>query len=180
MPPKRMLLHDRRLRGNPPSIAQNTYQVDASTNTLGMVRWVGTYAQRQGGLDELIVMCHGYFDGAAFDGLQLSANDLNIANLPIAALWNPHISKIIVYACGAAAPGKFGPARSGQTFCRILAAVSGATVFASTAIQLYRREWASDFLGWEGTINFGRWEGQVYRFQPNGTVSRAQLAAQPT
>ena len=175
-----MLLHDRRLRGTPPSIAQNTYQVDANTPTIGMVRWVGTYAQRQNGLDELIVMCHGYHTGVTFDGLQLSENDITLANMVLTAEWNPHIAKIILFACGAANPGIKGPARSGQVFCRTLAQITGATVFASDENQRYRG-WnvLREFLDWEGTISFGAWEGQVYRFLPNGTVSPYEFPDHP-
>jgi hypothetical protein len=31
-----------------------------------------------------------------------------------------------------------------------------------------------------GTINFRSWEGQVYRFSPEGTITAVTLAAQPT
>ncbi len=168
--PGTMLVHDQRLAGNPPSIAHNTHIVNAGTPTMGIIRWVGTYAQRRNGLDKLIIMCHGYHSGLAFNGLQLGAKNLTIRNLVNTTLWNPHISSIIIYACGAGNPGFVGPASSGRQFCRDLAGYSGANVYASDQNQLYH--------GSTSTINFGSWEGQVYRFSPNGTITPTRLPPQ--
>jgi len=180
----RMLLHDRRLEGNPPSIAENTYQVDANTSTRHMVDWVGTYARGRGGLDELIIMCHGYYDHLSFSGLQLGDSNLTITNGVLTTAWNPSIRKIYLYSCGAGDEGFMGPAESGRRFCSDLAGWTGANVYAADALQWYRleRSLMQRIFGTNqaGTINFRSWEGQVYRFSPEGTITAVTLAAQPT
>lgn len=180
--PGRMLLHDRRLDGTPPPIAENTYQVDASTATTGMIRWVATYAQRQGVLGELIIMCHGFNNDTGFDGLQLSADNITIANLVLTVSWAQKMRNIIIYACGAANPGTMGPAHNGQVFCSVLAGTTGANVFASDQNQLYapNSPTPTGFFSTENRINFGEWEGQVYKFTPSGTVAPVSLGPQPT
>jgi len=167
---KTMLIHDSRLAGSPPSIARNTYLVSETTPTIGIIRWVGTYAQRQGGLDQLIIMCHGYHSGLSFDGLQLGTRGLTMRNIVHTSLWRPNIAKILIYACGAGDPGFIGPARSGRQFCRDLAGHSGAYIYASDQDQFYHIS--------RGTINFGAWEGQVYRFSPDGTMIPTTLSPQ--
>jgi hypothetical protein len=119
-------------------------------------------------------MCHGYHSGLTFDGLQLGAQNLTIRNLVNTTMWNPHLRTILIYACGAGNPGFFGPARSGRQFCRDLAGYSGADVYASDRNQLYHGASTTE------TINFGRWEGQVYRFSADGTITPARLPPQAT
>jgi hypothetical protein len=187
--PKRMLIHDRRLEGNPPSIAQNTYQVDLTTSTQHIIDWVQTYSQGQNGLDQLFVMCHGFTDGTGFDGLQLGAQNLTIRNVIMTSAWKPRqplIRSIYLYACGPATGSMLGnPATDGQRFCGELALWTGADVYAADAIQWYSRVRS----GWQrlfgtnerGTIDFGAWEGQVYRFSPDdGSATRTNLMPQPT
>ena len=185
---KRMLVHDQRLEGNPPSIAQNTYQVDQTTSTRHIVDWVQTYSQGQNGLDQLIVMCHGYASGMGFEGLQLGEQNLTISNVVLTNAWKtarPLVRNIYLYACGPATESLLGnPATDGRRFCGELALWSGAYVYAADAIQWYSRVRT----GWQrlfgtnegGTIDFGRWEGQVYRFSPNdGSAARVALPRQP-
>ena len=174
------LLHDRRLKGTPPAIAENTYQVGASTATTGMIRWVATYAQRQRVLDELIIMCHGFNNPNAFDGLQISGDNLTIANLARTVSWTQKMRNIIIYACGAANPGTMGPAHSGQVFSSVLAGTTGATVFAADENQLYLPISPTGFFNRQYRIDFGAWEGQVYKFTPSGSIAPVSLGLQPT
>lgn len=186
--PKRMLVHDRRLAGTAPFIAQNTYVVDATTSTDHAIRWIGQYAKSQGGLDELIIMCHGYAQlgdpiaratfaepvGAA--GLQLGTPGLVPSNAIKASIWKPHIQSIILYACGTSASSTHNdPAWDGRRFCGELALWSGAFVYGADRLQWYVRN------GPTQTIDFGAWEGQVYCYNPDdGQGIPVTLAAQPT
>lgn len=196
--PKRMLVHDRRLHGNAPAIAQNTYVVDKNTSTSHIVGWVGQYARSQSGLDELIIMCHGYvshvdnlgrqstIDASGSTGLQLGADDLTLSNVGLTSRWNGHIRKVYLYACGVAAGNSASnPAFDGRRFCGEMALHSGAKVYASNLIQWYHR----NRTGWQriwgsnaaGTINFGAWEGQVFCYSPtDGRGRPVRLGPQPT
>jgi hypothetical protein len=69
-----MLVHDRRLAGNPPgNLADNTYRVDATVPIAHAIGWIAEYARRSGGLTDLYVMCHG-FESTANYGQQMSMN----------------------------------------------------------------------------------------------------------
>ncbi|WP_425228227.1 hypothetical protein [Sphingomonas sp.] len=179
---KRMLLHDTRLNGNAPHIAQNIYRVGPKDKIANIVSWVQAYAASQGGLDELIVMCHG--GEAHWDmehqmsvartsggwGLQLGKRGLDLRNVALVRAWRnpkPLIGKIIIYACAAADTGKgnAGTVGDGRRFMGEMALYSGATVIASSATQMFSR---SMFLN---RINFGEWEGPVFSFSPDSGAS---------
>jgi hypothetical protein len=57
-----------------------------------------------------------------------------------------------------------------------LAGWTGAEVIAAVETQYYLKEPRAGILkrlfriGDQDTINFGAWEGQLYRFSPDGTV----------
>ncbi len=185
--PKRMLVHDTRLSGTAPSIAQNTYSVDGSVSTSHICEWIGSYARSQGGLDELIIMCHGFAvleddraqmtwsDAVGGAGLQLGREGLNLHNVRLTQAWRPNIRKVFMYACGVAAPSIYeDPFFDGQRFCGEMAVWSGAHVYASDVLQWYHQERGSN------VIDFGRWEGHVYRFSPDtGESTLVTLDAQP-
>lgn len=196
--PKRMLVHDRRLEGNPPSIAQNIYPVDESVATTQIIRWIGQYARSQSGLDELIIMCHGYAvlsdevtlttyaEPVGASGLQLGRHGLTLRNASETSAWRGSIRTIYLYACGASASSAHGnPEFDGRRFCGELALHSGAMVYAADRLQWYERgrtRWQSLWgTNQAGTIDFGRWEGQVFRYSPvDGRGTPATLAPQPT
>jgi hypothetical protein len=185
---KRMLVHDQRLQGSAPFIAQNTYVVTSATTTSHVIDWVGKYAKSQGGLDELIIMCHGfallsdpstqttYAEPVGGAGLQLGTPGLVPGNASATAVWKPNIQKIYLYACGvAAASARDDPAWDGRRFCGELALWSGAWVFAADRLQWYVRQGPSQ------TINFGTWEGHVFRYSPaDGHGTPVKLGPQPT
>lgn len=186
--PKRMLVHDQRLAGTSPAIAQNIYEVTAATPTEHVIGWIGEYARSQGGLDELIIMCHGYAllgDPAAqatfaeprgSAGLQLGTPGLTPSLASRVSVWKPNIRNIYLYACGtSAASAHNDPAWDGRRFCGELALWSGARVYAADRLQWYSRVGASQ------TINFGDWEGQVYVYSPDdGHPTPTILGSQPT
>src|ERR1700727_3192577 len=56
-----MLVHDMRLAGGTPSnLAANNYEVDGAVPVQHAFDWIHSYAQTQGGLDNLYILCHGF------------------------------------------------------------------------------------------------------------------------
>jgi hypothetical protein len=169
-----MIVHDSRLLGNAPPIAPNIYTVNATVAIEHCVSWIGVYARSQGGLDELLVMCHGF--EATWDlrrqmstsqqrggfGLQLCKEGLSLYNVGLVVNWKGAIRRITVYACAPAdtGAGNEGTAGDGQRFMGEMALISGAEVIAARDTQTYTYGAASP-------INFGGWEGPVFRFDPN-------------
>jgi len=94
---------------------------------------------------------------------------------------------IKLMGCGAAAQYRFrvapnGPYEMGfgKDLCKKLAAVTGASVMASEALQdvqidtqprTYR--WGNDIQTIPACASFGDWEGQVWIFSPNGDMAKA-------
>jgi hypothetical protein len=191
---KRMIWHDKRLLGNAPPIADNTHVVDATTDLDGSIGWIAHYAETQGGLDELIIMCHGMegnFDlskqastmkAVGGLGLQICKQGLNIGNVNKVEKWLPDrkdpttalIQRVIIYSCAAAetGPGNVGTWGDGMRFMGYFAMNSGAFVVAGRDAQGYTG--AND----KQLIDFGDWEGPVYLFSPvDGKASPYQPGA---
>jgi hypothetical protein len=184
-----MLVHDTRLSGTAPTIAPNTYRVNGSTSLKDALSWIATYARKSGGLDQLSIMCHGY-EGGVHDGrvgvstmdlgfgLQFCREGLTLGNVDLAGRLDGLVEIIILYACGPAntRAGFEGTSADGREFCRELAGWTGAEVLAAIETQYYLKEPRSGLIkrlfriGADDTINFGNWEGQLYRFSPDGTV----------
>lgn len=188
--PKRMLVHDRRLAGAAPFIAQNTYLVNAGVTTNHIIDWVGQYAKSQSGLDELLIMCHGYAvlgdaqsamtyaEPAGASGLQLGNPGLTWSTVARTSAWKGNIQSIYIYSCGASARSVHdNPAFDGTRLCGELALYSGAYVYAADRLQWYTGANPSG----GATIDFGSWEGQVYCYSPNdGHGTPVSLGPQPT
>lgn len=135
------------------------------------------------------IMCHGY-EGAVNDnrqqistmdlgfGLQFCREGLTLANVEQTERLDGLVELIILYACGPAntRPGLEGTGGDGREFCRELACCTGAEVLAAVETQFYLKEPRAGIIkrlfriGADDTINFGNWEGQLYRFSPDGTV----------
>jgi len=187
--PNRMLVHDRRLAGTAPFIAQNTYLVNAGVATNHIIDWVGQYAKSQSGLDELLIMCHGYAvlsdarsattyaEPVGATGLQLGNPGLTWSTVARTSAWKGNIGSIYLYACGVSASSMHDdPAFDGTRLCGELALYSGANVYAADQLQWYTGANPSG----GAVINFGDWEGQVYCYNPNdGQGTPVSLGAQP-
>jgi len=187
--PSSMLVHDTRLAGTAPPIAPNVYRVDETVPLEAALGWISTYARMNRGLGQLLIMCHG-FAGSVQDarariseeelgfGLQFCREGLKLSNVNRTARLKGLVSLIILYACGPARtrPGFEGTRADGRAFCRELAGWTGAEVLAAVDIQYYRKEHRAGIfnrlfrLGPDDTINFGSWEGPLYRFGPDGSV----------
>jgi hypothetical protein len=184
-----MLVHDTRLEGTAPAIAPNIYRVSEATPLRDAVNWIACYARMNGGLTQLSIMCHGFEDGVydsqtascAVDlgfGLCFCREGLTLANVEATIPLSGLVDLIILYACGPARtrPGFAGTKADGQQLCKELACCTGAEVVAAVETQYYLKEPRSGIIkrlfgiGANDTINFGAWEGDVYRFSPDGTV----------
>jgi hypothetical protein len=186
-----MLVHDTRLSGTAPAIAPNTYRINGSVHLSDALAWIATYARMNKGLSQLSIMCHGY-EGGVHDsragvstmdlgfGLQFCREGLTRSNVEQARRLDGLVELIILYACGPAKTrsGLEGSSGDGREFCRELACSTGAEVLAAVETQYYLKEPRSGIIkrlfriGADDTINFGNWEGQLYRFSPDGTVMR--------
>lgn len=71
--------------------------------------------------------------------------------------------RVVVYSCGAAdtQQGNEGSDADGRYLMGALAIHTNAPVYAADRIQWYHT-------GADCTYNFGAWEGNLFRFDPNG------------
>jgi hypothetical protein len=76
------------------------------------------------------------------------------------------VQNIVVYACSAAETqaGYGGTANDGKYLMGALALHTQATVYAGDVDQYAR----SSRVGEKGPLEFGKWEGQLWRFRPDG------------
>jgi hypothetical protein len=175
-----VVLHDRRLSGNSPTlVAKKVFHIDATNNLQGVFQTIRSYGQTNGGIDDLVILCHGYAGGDSVGqrsadggglGLQLGSEDLTINNVDLCRILVGVVRNIFIYAC-AAADNSFShgnPARDGQRLMGSIAIYANATVYAGDRIQWYYAR---------PRIDFRTWEGRVWRFLPNGAP--ASVVANP-
>jgi hypothetical protein len=161
-----MLIHDTRLLGNAPKVAENQWPVSASDRMSHVAGWTGEVAKGAGGLRKLIIMAHGYATGGHGGyGIQLGQEGLTLQTVDLFAALKGKIKSIILYSCAAAdtAPGKRMTGGDGNLLVSRLAARTAACVVASSAFQVYTYGGSKN-----QPINFGAWEGDVYLYGPNG------------
>ena len=184
-----LLVHDVRLEGRTPrGMARHKLDVHGYTPTTRVIASISSYAHSRSGLDNLIVMCHGYETGiedrgaqmstyACGYGLQLGHHGLTFDNVYITGQLKGSVSKITLFACGPAntRTGYENTSGDGMRFRGELALYSGATVIAAVESQYYYHtpNWWDKLTGQTGEIDFGPWEGPVYSFSPDdGTATR--------
>ncbi|HZO55361.1 MAG TPA: hypothetical protein VFB63_21825 [Bryobacteraceae bacterium] len=150
-----MILHDTRLEGRTPLNYNFVYLVNANRSISSIISGVAGHARSCG-------VERGGF------GLQLGREGLSLGNVSQTTRWKGLIKTIVVFACATAdtAPGNEGTRADGQRLCGELALWSGADVIAARDTQFYNERTASYSRGRsvENTIDFGAWEGPVYRF----------------
>jgi hypothetical protein len=91
------------------------------------------------------------------------------------AMWRALANRtenIVVYACGAAdtEPGYEGTDYDGRYLMGALAIHTNSTLFAADRIQFYQRNNG-------GHIDFGNWEGTLWKFPPSGVAPSPVLRA---
>ncbi len=176
------ILHDTRLHG----IAPHTDYVLEINNTTPLdsaFTKINSYALSQSGPITLEIMCHGFeshtdtigqqtlansFGGG---GLQLGAENFTFSTVNKASVLFGCVSSIIVYACGAAntRPGYEGSNYDGQRLFKQLSVLTTATVYAADVTQWYFRQPIP--LSSSNIIDFRRFEGNLWRFTPDGNSS---------
>lgn len=184
-----MLVHDRRLAGQAPKLAPNTYLVDQTTSIDHALGWISTYASMNGGLSNLYIMCHGFGKGwedpleqvstyALGYGLQLCREGLTNVNIAKTSAFRGLIKTITLFSCGPANTryGWEGTSGDGQRFCREMAFYSGAEVIAAIQTQWYTMSQSvwDRLMKRPGEIDFGCWEGPLYRFASDGSLSHVR------
>lgn len=177
--PTNVVLHDRRLQGGAPAGRNiSTLQVDGGTSLTSAFTLIRTLKQLDD-IQRLYVLCHGYAGmserGAACGdyggmGLQLGAEDVLHSNVSSWSAIRGCVPTIVVYSCGAAdtQPENRGSSADGKYLMGALALYTQATVYAGDRIQWYHTGSVGD-----GTINFGSWEGTLWKFDPSGSFGPA-------
>jgi hypothetical protein len=161
--PINMLIHDKRLLGQSPAIADNQWDVDASVPINHIVSWTQTVAKGSGGIKKLVIMAHGNAHG-----IQLGAEWLTLRTVDQFSALRGLVKSVILYACSAAKtmPNKRMTSGDGALLMARLAVRMNAYVVASSDTQ-----WYTPGTSYKQPIKFGAWEGDVYLFYPNGNKS---------
>src|SRR5690606_16945959 len=131
---------------------------------------------RLDGAQNLCILCHGYAGQSergqlcgdmGGEGLELGREGMLHTNVARWSAIRGDISNIVVHACGAAdtQPENVGTNADGKYLMGSLAIHANVTVYAADRIQWY--------FGSTGTIDFGRWEGTLWKFEPSGSFAPA-------
>lgn len=178
---ERLILHDRRVKGMWGITSwPHLYMVDGGTPLEGCIQRIAHRARLAGGITNLEILAHGRYSRISGDGktelakaaggygLELCRENLTLANTGLTAAWKGLFVRITIYSCGGAATAKINEntAADGRRFCGEIAVWTGAEVIASMDIQKYR---IGNLL--TGGIELGKWEGQVYRFDPGSGLA---------
>jgi hypothetical protein len=169
-----VLLHDERLSGNTPDWSDTTcFTVEEDVPIERVLSWVSYCHGVKGQIEDLAIMCHGYVNapvGLGGHGLQLSKDGVYLSNINKWSAIQGMVKWIFIYACNVAQVDPFAPANQGdgRQLCRQMAAMTGAKVMAPVRAQEYHRS----IKPWRWReIDFGDFEGPVYLFRPDGTVT---------
>jgi len=169
---KYFIFRDKRLKGklSYASLAILS-ELDEDTSVTTAFGRLYLQAKNQGKINTLFILCHGYvndFDQGGL-GLELGKEDLTINNVIKWAALKELVDTIVVCACSAAYTGHsmLQPwiVQDGQALMSSLSKITGATVYAADRLQTY---FTNDF-------NFGKWEGTVYTFWPDGKTYAGAL-----
>ena len=173
---KSIILHDRRLKGSAP-IARGvtTIRLDRSTSLAPAFTVIKTLKQLDG-VQNLYILCHGYAGrnlraelcaDMGGEGLELGKEGVLHTNVARWSAIRGDVGTIVVHSCGAAdtQPENVGTNADGKYLMGALAIHTNATVYAGDRIQWYA--------GSTGTINFGNWEGTLWKFEPSGSFGPA-------
>lgn len=175
---KYVVFHDKRLGGSPPQRRSITnLSLDASISLFGTFPIIRALAQLDG-RQAMYVLCHGYAGVSTSQqvcgdmggmGLQLGREGVLHSNVSRWQELYGSLSSIVVYSCGAADTqrGVRGTTADGQYLMGALALYTNATVYAADRIQWYKTAGGAA----NGTIDFGAWEGTLWKFEPSGRAS---------
>lgn len=198
---KRLVLLDFRLIGTISSDVGTVMQVSVRIPVKEIFDKAAAHAKAVGGLDDLLICCHGFHaDGAVPGadisirtdgglGLELGAENLDFRSVGATAVLKgppPLAKRIVVFSCGAAnTHAQLRNQRGdGMRLMGEIALTTGARVVASNETQIYHNiETLKHFFFGagstnDGRIDFGDWEGDVFEFSPEDGVARKLRPAQ--
>lgn len=173
---KSIILHDRRLAGSAPiGRGITTIRLDGSTPLTQAFSVIKTLV-RLDGEQNLYILCHGYAGRSkrglvcgdmGGEGLELGREGVMHTNVSRWTAIRGDVANIVVHSCGAADTQveNVGSNADGKYLMGALALHTGAMVYAGDRIQWY--------MGSTGTINFGKWEGTLWKFEPSGSFAPA-------
>jgi hypothetical protein len=186
-----MIIHDLRLHGATPLNYNYVMETNANITIDYVVGRVAHFGRMQK-LTGLHIFCHGFEADWNLTakmcmptahggfGLQLCKEGLTLLNVSKVAAWKGLVQRIVLFACAPAdtAPGNAGTYGDGKRFCGELALWSDAEVIAARDTQYYDRTTATYSGGRSvaNTIEFGAWEGPVYKFTPANPDGEPYLA----
>jgi hypothetical protein len=170
-----VILHDQRLDGEVEPGLGTVIKVDGSTSLSTAFKQVMNAAVSSD--TELVIACHGYmsheYDNASNIalrggyGLQLCKESLVVGNVAKVADLQDYFIRIWLMACGPAGT----IVSKNRPFCREFARYADAPVIASDTEQsYYPGDYDSVAQICKRTLRFGAWEGNVYQFNPDGTM----------
>jgi hypothetical protein len=174
-----VILHDNRLKGVMPPRRPHLKVINVGEHTSLHLAFAHVKAAKH--IHTIFILCHGYAgedpkSGRCRDmgegGLELGREQVLHSNV---AMWRALANRtenIVVYACGAAdtEPGYEGTDYDGRYLMGALAIHTNSTLFAADRIQFYQRNNG-------GHIDFGNWEGTLWKFPPSGVAPSPVLRA---
>ena len=191
---KRIVLLDFRLTGMVSKEVGEVMQVSVRTPIKQAFDKVAARAKQLGGLDDLLICCHGFeavvedWDGAVSFmsggfGLELCDENLTMRNVSVFSVLRgppPLVKRIVIFSCAAADTHKASKAVGGDGMRLMgeIALTSGAKVVAAKESQVFHQIPslvqslfdAGSKNDWR--IDFGEWEGPVYEFSPDDGQGR--------
>jgi hypothetical protein len=165
-----VIVHDKRLAGDPPTRNNVVIQVSQRTALSRLVQEIANVSERYGSEIRVKIMCDGFEDsnGRGGFGLELCNENLTLATVNQLAPLNGKLSYYsYIYSCAAAdvAPGHEGIHGDGRMLCSRIASTTGNGLFAADATQIYIH---CSLFGIP--ISFGGWEGNVLEFNAAGRM----------
>ena len=172
----KVILHDTRLHGRVTPGTGTIIEVDGNTALPDAFRRVASAVNSSPA--ELVIACHGYMghnyggachtESAGGSGLHLCREGLVIGNVSTASSLAGIFQRTWLMACGPAGTA----VHDSRPFCRELAHYLDSTVIASEQSQLYHGvEYDNAARDCRPVLRFGAWEGRVFSFSPDGSVS---------
>ena len=171
----RVILHDQRLDGEVESGLGTVIQVDRTTPLSQAFH--DAKAATISSPTELVFACHGYMtheydqatnvDLRGGQGLQFCRETLQVSNVHRVEALKDLYSRIWLMACGPAGT----LVHASRPFCREFAFYTNTVVIASdTAQRYFPGDHDNAAMVSRRVLRFGAWEGNVFRFLPNGDV----------
>lgn len=171
-----VMLKDDRINGNTPNWdGMSGFSVSVNDPIERILSWVRVCYGSHGQMEELGILAHGYVQvyapGIEFGGhgIQFGKDDIYLSNVAKWRTIRGMAKRIIVYSCNTAQVDPFAAGQAdGKKLCLQLAIESATPVMAAVRTQHTNR--SSNPLHWN-EVKTGNWDGPVFLFLPNGTVT---------